>query len=86
MRTKKLTLAGLWAAILTALAAVPAYADLISEGLKVPYSFAPQQLSRQRAGSVAVLGMRLFEHGFTVDAADHAPTYLRVSQAEREKG
>ena len=65
---------------------VPAYADLISEGMKVPYSFAPQQLSRQRAGSVAVLGMRLFEHGFIVDAADHAPTYLRVSQAEREKG
>lgn len=65
---------------------VPAYADLIAEGMKVPYSFAPAQLSRQRAGAVALLGMRLFEHGITVDAADHAPVYLRVSQAEREKG
>jgi tRNA threonylcarbamoyl adenosine modification protein YeaZ len=65
---------------------VPAYADLIAEGMKTAYSFAPAQHSRQRAGSVALLGMRLFEHGITVDAADHAPTYLRVSQAEREKG
>jgi len=65
---------------------VPAYAELIAQGMKVPYSFAPAQLSRQRAGAVAILGMRMLGHGLTVGAAEHAPTYLRVSQAEREKG
>ncbi len=64
---------------------VPVYADLIADKMKVKYSFAPEHLSRQRAASVAALGMKMFTEGKTVDASEHAPTYLRVSQAEREK-
>ena len=40
-------------------------------------------LCREVKGTTDRYIMRLFEHGITVDAADHAPTYLRVSQAER---
>lgn len=64
---------------------VPVYNQVIAANMKVPYSFAPAHLSRQRAGAVAVLGAQMFKAGQTVLAADHAPTYLRVSQAEREK-
>lgn len=65
--------------------AVPVYPDVIRERIKVPYSFAPAHLSRQRAGAVAALAMEYLKQGRTVSAADHAPTYLRMSQAEREK-
>ena len=64
---------------------VPVYADIIAEQMQVPYSFAPSHLSRQRAGSVAALGMILFRNGEAVSASEHTPVYLRVSQAEREK-
>lgn len=64
---------------------VPVYKDVINEKLKVPYSFAPDHLLRQKASSVAMLGSVMFEEGRTVSAGEHAPTYLRVSQAEREK-
>ena len=64
---------------------VPVYSDIIAERLKVPYSFAPAHLSRQRAGSVAALGMIYLRNGKTVTASEHTPVYLRVSQAEREK-
>ncbi len=64
---------------------VPVYTDIIAEEMKVPYSFAPAHLSRQRAGSVAALGMILFKNGKAVSASEHTPVYLRVSQAEREK-
>lgn len=65
--------------------AVPVYGSVIRENAKVPFTFAPAHLSRQRAGAVAALGAKLFREGLTVTAAEHAPTYLRVSQAEREK-
>ncbi len=62
---------------------VPVYKDMLDEGVKVPYSFAPSHLSRQRAGSVAALGLMMYKQGITVNARDHAPVYLRTSQAER---
>ncbi|MCR5684755.1 MAG: tRNA (adenosine(37)-N6)-threonylcarbamoyltransferase complex dimerization subunit type 1 TsaB [Lachnospiraceae bacterium] len=65
--------------------AVPVYRELIAGNMKVPYSFAPEHLSRQRAGSVAVLGLKLFREGRVTAARDHVPVYLRVSQAERER-
>lgn len=64
---------------------VPVYLDRLKELLTVPFYVAPAHLSRQRAGAVAALGARLFAAGKAVPAADHVPTYLRLSQAERER-
>lgn len=66
--------------------AVPVYKDLIAEGMKVPYYFAPAHLSRQRAAAVGMLGTFRCLEGKTVKPEEHAPVYLRVSQAEREAG
>ena len=63
---------------------VPVQKERIREELKVPCSFAPAHLSRQKAGAVAVLGAVYYEKGITQTAAEHAPEYLRMSQAERE--
>lgn len=65
--------------------AVPVYKELIQESCKVPYSFAPAHLNRQRAGAVGMLGTLYFKEGKTESAAEHKPEYLRVSQAERER-
>ena len=64
---------------------VPVYADIIKEEMKVPYSFAPAMMNRQRAASVGALGAVYFSRGISEDAASHVPVYLRQSQAEREK-
>lgn len=66
--------------------AVPVYRDIIADAMKVPYLTAPIHLSRQRAAAVGARAVTLFAEGRTVSAADHAPTYLRVSQAERTCG
>ena len=63
---------------------VPVYCDLIKEHCKVPYAFAPAGSNRQRAASVASLGVIYARQGKTVSAAEHRPEYLRMSQAERE--
>ncbi|MDO4294530.1 MAG: tRNA (adenosine(37)-N6)-threonylcarbamoyltransferase complex dimerization subunit type 1 TsaB [bacterium] len=49
------------------------------------YSFVPAQSSRQRAASVAALGLCYAKEGRLVDAAEHRPEYLRKPQAERER-
>ena len=64
---------------------VPVYRAMIEESLQVPFSFAPAHLSKQRAGAVGALAMLLFEQGISQSADDHAPFYLRKSQAEQEK-
>ena len=64
---------------------VPVFKDYIEENCKVPYSFAPASHNKQRASSVAVLGMKLCEQGMAQPAAEHKPDYLRASQAERER-
>lgn len=53
--------------------------------MKVPFRFAPAHCNKQRAACVAVLGMRYFREGKYETAAEHAPDYLRPSQAERER-
>lgn len=63
---------------------VPVYKKMLAESMKVPYVLAPAFQNRQRAGAVAALGAALFAEGKTETARDHAPDYLRVSQAERE--
>lgn len=64
---------------------IPAYRDVIDAKADLPYIYAPAGMNRQRASSVAVLGMEYFKQGRTVTAAEHLPEYLRMSQAERER-
>lgn len=61
-----------------------AYKQILESSVKVPFGFAPAHLNRQNAASVAVLASEMYAEGITVNADDHSPTYLRVSQAERE--
>lgn len=64
---------------------VPVYREQIEENCRVPYTFAPAHLNRQRAAAVAALGEIYYKEGKIQTAAEHAPDYLRVSQAERER-
>lgn len=64
---------------------VPVYRSLIEEKLSVPFDFAPANVNRQRAASVAALGATYFAEGKTETAMEHKPDYLRKSQAERER-
>lgn len=60
-------------------------ASYIVEHCKVPYTFAPAHLNKQRASAVAVLAMEYYRAGKIQTAASHRPEYLRMSQAERER-
>ena len=64
---------------------MPVYAERIKEECLAPYTFAPAGMNRQRAASVAALGVLYAKAGKVVTAAEHAPEYLRKSQAERER-
>lgn len=64
---------------------VAVYQEQITALIKVRYSFAPLCCNRQRASCVAALGRELYNKGVWETAADHAPDYLRLSQAERER-
>lgn len=64
---------------------VPVYRELIEETCRVPYSFAPAHVNKQRAAAVAALAEIYYKEGKMEDAAEHQPDYLRVSQAERER-
>lgn len=64
---------------------VPVFAERLSERMKVPYGFAPAHMNRQRAAAFGVLAFEYFKEGKYVSAKEHAPEYLRLSQAEREK-
>lgn len=60
------------------------YKESIKQNIKVPYSFAPAHLNRQRAGAVGSLAVKYFKAGRFETATEHQPEYLRMSQAERE--
>ena len=64
---------------------VPVYQELLGQKMQVPYTFAPANMNRQRAASVAVLASLYVKEGKLESAADHKPDYLRLSQAERER-
>ena len=64
---------------------VPVYRQMIDELLQVPYVIAPPHLSRQRAGALASLAAQYLREGRVQTSAEHAPDYLRLSQAERER-
>ena len=64
---------------------MPVFRDRLKELLTVPFEMAPPSLARQRAASVGILGRRLYLEGKAEPADEHAPIYLRLSQAERER-
>jgi tRNA threonylcarbamoyladenosine biosynthesis protein TsaB len=61
------------------------YESVIREKTKVDYRFAPAHLSRQRAAAIGGLGIIYLKQNKIETAAEHAPVYLRLSQAERER-
>lgn len=64
---------------------VPVFKEQLQELITVPYSFAPNSCNRQRAAVVGMVAAKLFKEGKYTDAKSHAPEYLRLSQAERER-
>lgn len=64
---------------------VPVYRTRLEELMQVSYSYAPAHMNRQRAAAVAALGSVYYQTGRCVSADEHAPVYLRLSQAERER-
>ena len=64
---------------------VPVFRAFIEDTCKVPFSFAPAHLNKQRAAAVAALALVYYREGKIQTAAEHAPDYLRLSQAERER-
>ncbi|HHT97980.1 MAG TPA: tRNA (adenosine(37)-N6)-threonylcarbamoyltransferase complex dimerization subunit type 1 TsaB [Clostridiales bacterium] len=64
--------------------AVPIYKEMIKDNIKPSFSFSPSHLSRQRAGAVGALSIDYYKNNKTETSFEHAPVYLRLSQAERE--
>lgn len=64
---------------------VPVFGKVIEGNLNVAYTFAPAHVNKQRAAAVGALGMLYYAEGTYETASEHAPDYLRVSQAERER-
>lgn len=64
---------------------VSVYMERLKELTQVRFYLAPPCCNRQRAACVAALGEVLYRQGRVQSAAEHAPDYLRLSQAERER-
>lgn len=64
---------------------IPVYKTMLNEKLTIEHYYAPAHMNRQRAASVAALGMIYYTQGKTESADSHVPNYLRMSQAERER-
>ena len=64
---------------------VSVFRETIELNLLVPCSFAPAHVNKQRAAAVAALGQEYYREGKLQTAREHAPDYLRLSQAERER-
>ena len=63
---------------------VPAYRETLESLLEVPHTYAPLHMNRQRAAAVGARAFDLYREGRVESASDHAPVYIRKSQAERE--
>lgn len=64
---------------------VSVFRERMAEVMKVPYTLAPAHRSRQSAACIASLGSVYYAQGRIESGAEHAPEYLRLSQAERER-
>lgn len=62
-----------------------AYKAVLAEKTTVEFSFAPVHMSKQRAASLAACAFVYAKEGKMQTAAEFVPTYLRKSQAERER-
>lgn len=63
---------------------VPVFRTYLEETMGEAAVFAPAPTARQRASCVAALGIEYLKAGRTQTSDEHAPNYLRISQAERE--
>lgn len=64
---------------------VPVFREQMKTLMTVPYTLAPAHMNRQRAASIGALGSIYYAQGRVQSGAEHAPEYLRLSQAERER-
>lgn len=64
---------------------VPVFQERMAQILQVAYTLAPAHRARQSAAAVAALGSLYYAQGRMESGAEHAPVYLRLSQAEREQ-
>lgn len=64
---------------------VPVFKDYIDKNLKNVHFYAPGNLCRQKASSVALLASEYADEGKFQSAEEHRPIYLRETQAERER-
>lgn len=64
---------------------VPVFREYLDKTVTVAYDYGADSVRYQRASSVASLGRIYWEQGKAVPAAEFAPIYLRMSQAERER-
>ena len=64
---------------------VPVFKDMIESTCKVDFVYAPAFANRQRGSVIASLGEIYLNKGVSQTASEHAPIYLRLSQAERER-
>lgn len=64
---------------------VPVFAQRLAEESGLSYRLGADSVRYQRASSVTALGRKYMEMGKAVPAKEFAPTYLRLSQAERER-
>jgi tRNA threonylcarbamoyl adenosine modification protein YeaZ len=61
------------------------FTEYIQANCMVSYDFAPPHMNKQRAASVGALAQEYYREGRMETAEAHAPDYLRLSQAERER-
>ena len=59
--------------------------EIAKELLSHPVGNTPERLKRQSAYSVAQVALRSYRNGLRTGDAEMVPTYLRLSQAERER-
>lgn len=64
---------------------VPVYDECIKELLDTEYTYAPAYMNRQRAAAFGPYAIEKLKKGEAVKCYEHAPEYLRLSQAERER-
>lgn len=64
---------------------VPVFADQISQKIKCRFIFAPAHMNRQRAAAFGSYALSKLRNNEVVPYEEHAPGYLRLSQAERER-
>ena len=61
------------------------FTEYIQANCMGSYDFAPPHMNKQRAASVGALAQEYYREGRMETAEAHAPDYLRLSQAERER-